>query len=307
MALLASLLVFLFVAVTVIAVGYLLTYRRSRLNERLGLIQAMSEESDPEDILRLPFSQRVVIPVLTGMGRFIGRVAPGEIRSRVEKKILYADRPWNVNFFSLLAVQILLGAAMLFFSLLLVNLFQSEGFGAVLIIFLLTFLGIFAPYSVVNSKAEARQKKVQRALPDTLDLLLVSVEAGLGFDMALKRVIQQMPGPLSLEIKRALDEIRMGGNRETALRGIARRTGVSELSSFISSVVQAEQLGSNIAGTLRVQSDYMRQRRRQRAEEMAMKAPVKLVFPLLFFIFPALFVVILGPAAIRIFNMFINM
>jgi len=307
MELLLTVLVFLFTATAVVAIGYFFTNRKSRVKARLENIQSMSEESGSGDMLQLPFSARVINPALTGIGHFFGRVAPGEIRTYMEKRILYAGTPWNLNFFSLLAIQILLGGAFFFISLTLMRLAQAEGGRGFLVILLFTGIGLFLPIGVINSRGEARQKAIRRALPDMLDLLLVSVEAGLGFDMALKKVTQQMPGPLSLEIKRALDEIRMGGTRESALRGIARRTGVSELSSFISAVIQSEQLGSNIAGTLRVQSDYMRQKRRQRAEEMAMKAPVKLVFPLLFFIFPALFVVILGPAAINIFRMFATM
>ena len=304
MAVIITLFSFLFVATLVIALGLLLTYRRSQVVERLTKIRSMSEDADPEDMLRLPFAERVFVPALTGMGRTLGSLAPGEFRLRMEKRILYAGTPWNVNFYSLLAVQVLLGGAFLVIALLLFGLSGAEGGMMVLVVILLPAVGLFLPVGGINNLGETRQKKIRRALPDMLDLLLVSVEAGLGFDMALKKVTQQMPGPLSQEIKRALDEIRMGGTREEALRGIARRTGVRELSSFISAVIQSEQLGSNIAGTLRVQSDYLRQKRRQQAEEMAMKAPVKLVFPLLLCIFPALFIVILGPAAIRIFQMF---
>ena len=307
MAVIITLFSFLFVATLVIALGLLLTYRRSQVVERLTKIRSMSEEADPEDMLRLPFAERVFVPALTGMGRALGSLAPGEFRLRMEKRILYAGTPWNVNFYSLLAVQVLLAGAFLVLSVLLLGLMDFGGGRMVLIVILMAAVGLFLPVGVINNLGETRQKKIRRALPDMLDLLLVSVEAGLGFDMALKKVTQQMPGPLSQEIKRALDEIRMGSTREEALRGIARRTGVRELSSFISAVIQSEQLGSNIAGTLRVQSDYMRQKRRQQAEEMAMKAPVKLVFPLILFIFPALFIVILGPAAIRIFQMFTTM
>ena len=304
MAVIITLFSFLFVFILVIALGLLFTYRRSQVVERLTKIRSMSEEADPEDMLRLPFAERVFVPALTGMGRTLGSLAPGEFRLRMEKRILYAGTPWNLNFYSILALQVLLGGAFLVFSLLLLGLAQVESGRMLLIVILMTAIGLFLPVGVINNLGETRQKKIRRALPDMLDLLLVSVEAGLGFDMALKKVTQQMPGPLSLEIKLALDEIRMGGTRETALRGIARRTGVSELSSFISAVIQSEQLGSNIAGTLRVQSDYMRQKRKQQAEEMAMKAPIKIIFPLIFFIFPALFVVILGPAVIRMIQMF---
>jgi len=297
---------FLFTVILVVAVGSMVDNRRGKIQDRLAGIRKMSYDADPEDILKMPFMQRVVSPALIGIGHFFGRVAPGEIRARVDKRIIYAGKPWNLNFFSLFAVQVLLGGALFIFSVYLSRLIQVEGGRMAFLIIILTLAGFYLPYFVVNSKADSRQQVIRRSLPDVLDLLLVSVEAGLGFDMAMKKVTQQMPGPLSAEIKGALDEIRMGGSREEAFRGIARRSGVSELSSFISSIIQAEQLGSNIANTLRVQADFMRMKRRQRAEEMAMKAPVKLVFPLVLFIFPSLFVVILGPAAIRIFQTLIT-
>ena len=302
MALALIFLTFLFTFILVVAVGSIINNRRRVVEERLSGISRMSLDASPEDILRLPFMQRVVIPALSNMGHFFGRVAPQEVRSKVDKRIIYAGVPWNLNFFSLFALQVLLGGALLLLSVYLLRFLQIDGIMMIFFIALVSLSGFFLPYAVVSSKADTRQQRIRRTLPDVLDLLLVSVEAGLGFDMALKKVASQMPGPLSTEIKRALDEIRMGGEREMALRGIAIRSGVSELSSFISSVIQAEQLGSNIANTLRVQSDFMRMKRRQRAEEMAMKAPVKLVFPLVFFIFPALFVVILGPAAISIYR-----
>lgn len=307
MELVLIMLVFLFTTVLVVAVGSLIVNRRGQVKDRLTSISKMKVDADPEELLRLPFMQRVVSPALSSLGHFFGRAAPWEIRSRVDKRIMYAGNPWNFNFYSLFAVQILLGAAFFLLFLFLLRFIQVYDGRMIFINILLALVGFYMPYFIVSSKADDRQKKIRRALPDVLDLLLVSVEAGLGFDMALKRVAQQMPGPLSEEIKRALDEIRMGGNREAAFRGIVRRCGVSEVSSFLSSIIQAEQLGSNIANTLRVQADFMRQKRRQLAQEMAMKAPVKLVFPLIIFILPALFVVVVGPAVIRVFQMFLIM
>jgi tight adherence protein C len=290
-----------------VVVGMLLTYRRVQVKDRLSGIREMNMETEAENMLRLPFMERVVVPMLSGMGNTLGNLAPREIRTKMEKRILYAGTPGNITFPLLVAVQMLLGGAFLVLSMQLLSFIQVEGFRLALITLLATLIGFFLPIGIINNQGEARQKAIERALPDMLDLLLVSVEAGLGFDMALKKVTQQMAGPLSEEIRQALDEMRMGSIREDALRGIARRTGVVDLSRFISSVIQAEQLGSNIAGTLRVQADYIRQKRRQRAEEAAMKAPVKLIFPLLFFIFPALFVVILGPAVIGIFRFFMTL
>lgn len=297
-------LVFLVTAFLVVVIGSVVAARQRQVQDRLTTIKHMTADADPEDVLRLPFLQRVIAPAVSGFGHFFGRIAPKEIRSRMDKRIMYAGTPWNLNFYSLLAVQLMVGGGFFIIAIMLLRLLQVGGLQMVGFVTLLTLIGFFIPYAVVSSKADTRQHQIRRSLPDALDLLLVSVEAGLGFDMALKRVAQQMPGPLSEEFRRALDEIRMGSTREMALRGVAYRCGVSELSSFISSVIQSEQLGSDIANTLRVQSEYMRQKRRQLAQEKAMKAPVKLIFPLIFFIFPALFVVIMGPAVIRIFQMF---
>ena len=302
--------VFLAFLTTVLAVVLLGSWRYSRretVRVRLDEIRRMEEETQEEDVFKLPFMERVTQPLLDGVGNFLGRVAPKEIRARMEKQILYSGNPWKINFNGLLAIQIVWGVGFLLLAVAASNLLQLDGARTVLLVLIAGLLGWLFPLMILNSRAESRKGEIQKNLPDMLDMLLVSVEAGLGFDMALKRVAEQMPGVLSQELHRTLEEIRMGSTREQALRGMARRTGVADLSSFISAVIQAEQLGSNIAGTLRVQADSMRQKRRQRVEEAAMKAPIKLLFPLLIFVFPALFVVILGPAALSIMEMFQEM
>ncbi len=300
-------LVFLLTAFLVVGVGSVVLYRREQVKGRLESIKKMSADADPEDILRLPFVHRVVFPFLSGIGHTLGNIAPREIRSKVEKRIMYAGNPRNLNFYSLLALQVLVGGAFFLATMFFLRLAGIDAFRITLVTLFFAAAGFYLPYGIIRNKGDARMHEIRKSLPDFLDLLLVSVEAGLGFDMALNRVSRQMPGPISVEVKRALEEIRMGGSRETAFRGIAWRSGVSEVSSFISAVIQAEQLGSNITSTLRVQAEYMRLKRRQRAEEMAQKAPVKMVFPMVFFIFPALFIVILGPAVISIYQMLLGL
>jgi len=157
---------------------------------------------------------------------------------------------------------------------------------------------------MLNNRIDKRRKAMEKELPDVIDLLVISVEAGLGFDSALGRVVQNVPGEISREFSRTLQETRVGVSRTEALRHLTERTDVDDLNTFVLALIQADQFGVSIARVLRVQAEEMRIRRRQRAQERAFKAPVKLVFPLVLFIFPALFVVILGPAGIAIVDAF---
>ena len=161
-------------------------------------------------------------------------------------------------------------------------------------------IGYIVPEFWLSRKVKARQKLIVLQIPDALDLLTISVRAGLGFDAALAKVVEKLRGPLPDEFRRALAEIRMGKSRREALRDIVPRTDVPSLTNFISAILQAEQLGVSISKVLQVQSEQLRIERRQRAEEMAQKAPIKMLFPLVGCIFPSLFIVILGPAVIML-------
>jgi tight adherence protein C len=162
------------------------------------------------------------------------------------------------------------------------------------------FYGFKLPDFWLSMTIKRRQNAIQIFMPDMIDLITVSVEAGLGLDAAIQRVSQRFANPLSEEFMRAMQEVRLGRTRVEALRDMARRTDVADLTSFITSLVQAELLGIAIANVLRIQSERLREKRSQRAREQAQKAPIKMVFPLVLFIFPALFVVILGPALIQV-------
>jgi tight adherence protein C len=161
-------------------------------------------------------------------------------------------------------------------------------------------IGFMAPEFWLGGRIKKRQKAILLAIPDALDLLTISVRAGLGFDGALGKVVEKLKGPLTDEFRRALAEIRVGKARRDALRDIIPRTEVPALSNFIGAIIQAEQLGVSISKVLQVQSEQLRIERRQRAEEMAAKAPIKMLFPLVGCIFPSLFIIILGPALILI-------
>ncbi len=165
---------------------------------------------------------------------------------------------------------------------------------------LLALVLAIGPDATLNKQAGARQKQIRRALPDILDLLTISVEAGLGFEQAVDRITESVPGPLSDEFNRMIGEMRAGSGRAEALMALETRTGVEEVKSFVLSMVQADQFGVSIGRVLRAQADEMRIKRRQLAQEAAQKAPVKMLLPMTFFIFPALFVVVLGPAVLNI-------
>jgi tight adherence protein C len=165
-------------------------------------------------------------------------------------------------------------------------------------------IGYVLPSAQLRAMAGSRQKMIQRQLPDVMDLLTISVEAGLGFDAAMAQVTQNVPGPLSEEMARLLQEVQIGVSRADAFRHLGERTDVAELQSFVLSMIQADLFGVSIANVLRAQSRELRQKRRQRAEEIAQKIPVKLLFPMIFLVLPALFIVVLGPGAIKVYQQF---
>lgn len=268
------------------------------VSERLDAINSMYALQDDEDEMRKPFAERVIDPAYQRFVEALGSVTPGSIKKKYELMIMQAGLGRRFSPGSILAIQVMLSIVM--GSLLYLVFTFISGEGNIMMSVLFGALGFFLPYVRMNSSAQIRQKRIRSALPDLLDLLYISVEAGLGFDAALKKSAEKMPGPLSEEIKKALEDISKGRERQEALKGIIRRTGVDDINTFITAVIQSEQLGTNIATMLRTQSTVMRQKRRQRAEEAAMKIPIKMLFPLIFFMFPALFVVILGPALISV-------
>lgn len=286
-------------------IGEILFSKKHLVNERMESIKSMYSLSEEEDEMRKPFVERVINPAYQKIVTVLGNMTPNAIKIKYDKMIIQAGVGKTITPSSLISIQVMFALVLggLFFLL-----FSLIGTKAnILLILMVGMIGFFLPYAILNTNATNRQALIQKTLPDLLDLLYISVEAGLGFDMALKRATEKMPGPLSDEINKAMDDIAKGRDRQEALRGIVRRTGVDDLNTFITAVIQSEQLGTNISSMLRVQSTVMRQKRRQRAEEKAMKIPVKMLFPLVFFLFPALFVVILGPAVLSIIETLGNM
>lgn len=230
------------------------------------------------------------------------RLTPSGYQAKLDAMLARAGRPANLPLGKILAAKPLLGLVGAAVGLLFIMF--HPGTLQVLLALGLTALCYFIPDLLLLSKGQERQKAIQLQLPDTLDQMLISVEAGLGFEGALAKAAENGKGPLAEELVRTLQDLQMGRPRRDAYEALAARSTVPDLKSFVRAVVQADSYGIAIAKVLRTQAGQMRVKRRQRAEEKAMKLPVLVLFPLLFFIFPVLFIIIMGPAAINIFTMF---
>jgi tight adherence protein C len=243
---------------------------------------------------------RVVAPVGAATLRLARKYTPVGYVEALARKTVLAGSPAGYEVDRLLILKVLGAASGIVWIPLVYMLLAFHGMFALIVtgfLWIVSFLGVDL---TLKRKIEARQHEIAVALPDILDLLVISVEAGLGFEQAIERTASSVPGALSDEFRRLLQETRMGASRADALRAMDERTGVEELRAFILAMLQADAFGVSIARILRSQADEMRVRRRLAAEEQAEKAPVKMLFPLVFCIFPAVFVVVLGPALIQI-------
>ncbi len=246
--------------------------------------------------LARPFTDRIVVPVVETSARFVSRFTPQRAMEQTRHKLDLAGNPnnWSATEFygirglsTLLLAALGLAVTMLVESSLGQKIFLTVGMG---------LLGFFLPVLWLNSRIRRRQNEIIRTLPDALDLLTISVEAGLPFDGAMQRVAEKWNNELSRAFGRMLNEMRIGKSRRDALRDMADRIEVPDVTSFVAALIQADQLGISIAKVLRIQSEQMRIRRRQRAEEKAHQAPVKMLIPMTFLIFPTILIVIFGPA-----------
>jgi tight adherence protein C len=269
---------------------------QARLTQ-LGTMQAKSLE---ELELQAPLLERTLRPLAARLSGTVGRMTSQSFSATTEKRLAIAGNPGDLrvaDWLGIKALGTLIGAGLIFvlFGLLGGNIVNGLLGGLIGALF-----GFILPEFWLGGKVRARQKAILLQIPDALDLLTISVRAGLGFDGALGKVVEKLKGPLTDEFRRALAEIRVGKARRDALRDIIGRTEVPALTNFIGAIIQAEHLGVSISKVLQVQSEQLRIERRQRAEEMAAKAPIKMLFPLVGCIFPALFIVILGPAMLLI-------
>jgi tight adherence protein C len=248
------------------------------------------------------FRERTVEPLRENLARWVLKVNPRSSMESISLKLLGAGLGRRITPTGFLAAKgVLAGTGAL------VGLVVSSMAGSATGVFFMVALaaaGFFAPDYFVSLKARARRERIRADLPDALDLLAVSVEAGLGFDGAIAKITEHMEGPLADEFSLALGEMRIGESRQDALKRMAERVDAPELSSFTRAIIQADQLGTSLGRILRVQAADSRLRRQAAAEEKAMKAPIKMLFPTVLFIFPAIFLVILGPAFMNIEKVF---
>lgn len=295
---------FLAAAFTFMAAYLLLFGRRLEMSRRMVEVVGERRSTIREKELSEPIMKRFFRPLLSNLVRLASRVLPSEKEASLSKKIIMAGKPGGLGPREFTAVKIILAFIGPSFFILADILFNWKPGGWIIALAVTAAAGWVLPDVFLQGKISDRKTEVEKTLPDVLDLITVSVEAGMGFDGALLKVVEKSRGTLASEFLIVLQECKMGKSRRDALRDMADRIGVDDLSTFIGSIIMAEQLGISISNVLRLQSEQMRRKRKQRAEEKAMKAPVKMMIPMVTCIFPTIFVVLLGPAAISLYQNF---
>jgi len=295
------------VLVVLIMVAYSSLSKREQeeddpLTRRLAEItQAGETITSLEDVeLSQPFAERVIFPIIKRIGEASARFTPQHQLETVTKQLALAGNPGRLDASTFLALRFVL-AGVLGGVILLLSLVGKWPFSRqVLFVGGAAVMGYILPQRYLSSTIQKRQKNIRKAMPDALDLLTICVEAGLGLDAAMSKVAEKWDNELSQAFGRAIREIQLGKARREALRDMAERIGIPEMTSFVAALIQTETLGVSMAKVLRIQSEQMRLKRRQRAEEEAHKAPTKMLMPLVGLIFPTLFIILLTPAALRL-------
>lgn len=254
--------------------------------------------------LEQPFADRVLKPLIAGITRALGKLTPAQGMEKVKHQLILAGNPYNMGTSEFMGARIMAMVILGGFTFGLALLMGAQGISLLAYPLVLALFGFLLPIFWLGGRVKKRQKGILKTLPDAIDLMTISVEAGLAFDGAMTRVAEKWDNELSREFQKVLSEMRVGKAKRDALRELAFRTGVPDLSTFVASIIQADQLGVSIAKVLRIQSEQLRVRRRQRAEEQAHKAPVLMMIPMVFLIFPATYIVILGPSVPKIMTAF---
>ena len=303
--LMASLCLFIVLYVIIQAMGRKQDLLKSRLRGlNSGEEQKLLADAYWRENMKRSLYERTVKSFADKMAAKLAKLTPASFRAQAEELV---DQTNNFNGMGLSGFMLFLGASTVFFLLLGLWLVYSRNLPLVkgfLIFVAFIVAGMYVPFFVLRQMVEERREAIRQSMPDVLDLLCVSVQAGLGFDGAMGKVTAKMKGPLIEEFERLLQELRMGITRRNALNRLAKRCGIEEMKLFTAALIQAEKLGVGTAQVLEIQSENMREMRRQRAKEKAAKLPVNIIFPTTVFIFPALFIVVLGPAIVTIMKTF---
>ena len=298
---------FLTAAGTVTMLRLVFGGKRIRTLERLRGLKIQDLREDDDDILKRPFLDRTAGALLRSMVAAVGQATPSKVLGTIEERLVRAGNPRNTKPNDFLTSTGVLGSVVLAGIWALMRLMRVPAPRASMLAVASAFIAAYLPWFRLGQAVSHRQKDIRRSLPDIMDLLIVSVEAGLAFDMALLRVVDKFKGTVSEEFARVLKEMQLGKARKDAMKDMANRAGVQELGAMVNAVIQSEQLGVGVSTVLKLQSDLIREKRQQIIEEQAMKAPVKMLFPMVFFIFPAIFVVVLGPAVLNIMKILTGM
>jgi tight adherence protein C len=300
----------LFLTVTLVIYGlYMIPYeRKQRIKHRLSRLspEAETEVAAAALIEEHPsLAKRLLMKAVARFRRQFRRRMNERQQEKLDLLLLQGGRPMNMTPVEFRLLQFAVGVTVPVLAVLYCLFLLRADIGTLLLITCIASLAAWRlPYVYLTSKAKKRAKQARRELPDVLDLLTVSLEAGLGFDSALGKLVAKKTGVLADEFYRCLEEIRLGRTRREALIGVRNRLALDEMRTLVGSILQAEKLGIGMVQVLRVQSADIRDRRKQRAEEQAMKAPIKMLFPLVIFVFPCLFIVLLGPVLIQFMETF---
>ena len=293
-------------AIVLVVVGMRAADEEDPLEARLTEFAIRGEAVTLEEVeLSQSLTERVFIPMARRLGDFVLRFTPQNSIEETARKLELAGNPSNLDptiFWALRFIGIGIGLLMIFVSSVAPEGSFLKGSTGFIVAGLSSVIGFFVPSLWLQSKIDRRQTEILRAMPDALDLLTICVEAGLGFDSAMGKVQEKWDNELSYVFGRVLREMQLGKVRRDAMRDMAERVGIPEMTSFVAAVIQSEQLGVSMSNVLRIQSDAMRTKRRQIAEQEAQKAPIKMLFPMAFLIFPSLMIILLGPAALLLMN-----
>jgi tight adherence protein C len=309
--LIVGIIVVIIVAIVLVVVGMRTQEQGDPLQTRLAEFSTREKPVTLEEIeLSQPFSERILLPLVRRLGEFASRFTPQNSLQQIQHQLDLAGNPKGLEPTTFWALRIVAAVGVGGFILLIsfisppasILSIRSSAVKALAAAAGGAALGFYLPTMFLKSKISRRQDGVLKAMPDALDLLTVCVEAGLGFDQAMSKINEKWENELSLAFGRVIQEIRLGKTRRDALRDMATHMDIPDVTSFVAAIIQADQLGVSIGKVLRIQSEQMRMRRRQRAEKKAHEAPILMLIPMAFLIFPSIYIVLLGPAALTLIN-----